>query len=67
MRVRESGVRVLVELDRSELTALNNALNEVMHGPDAIDEREFFTRIGMDGADGRHLLHQLGDALARPQ
>jgi hypothetical protein len=41
MRVRESGVRVLVELDRSELTALNNALNEVMHGPDATTSGSF--------------------------
>lgn len=36
-----------VEFSRDELRALNNALNEVLHGPDAIEEWEFGTRMGV--------------------
>jgi hypothetical protein len=35
-----------VELTRDELSWISNALNEVLNGPDAIDEWEFHMRIG---------------------
>ena len=41
-----------VELSHDELVTLSNALNEVLHGPDAIEEWEFQTRIGASRDDG---------------
>jgi hypothetical protein len=38
-----------------------------LHGPEAIDDQEFFTRIGMELADARQLLSQRVAALARPR
>jgi hypothetical protein len=36
--------------------ALNNALNEVLHGPDAIEEWEFATRMGVTREGAKALL-----------
>jgi hypothetical protein len=35
-------------LDADDRLAIANALNEVLHGPDAIEVSEFQTRIGVD-------------------
>ena len=32
---------------RNEILIINNALNEVLNGPDAIDSHEFHSRIGL--------------------
>lgn len=40
--INQSGRQsVTVRLQRDELLAVNNALNEVLHGPEAIDREEF--------------------------
>jgi hypothetical protein len=38
---------VVIRLDRDEIGALNNALNEILNGPTAITEWEFHARIGV--------------------
>jgi hypothetical protein len=50
---------VTVELTRDELVAINSALNEVLHGPDAIEEREFSTRRGVTRREAKDLLAEL--------
>lgn len=35
-----------MDFSRDELVWINNALNEVLSGPDAIEQPEFHTRIG---------------------
>jgi hypothetical protein len=52
-----------VELTRDELLALNNALNEVCHGPDAIDEVEFFARMGVEFNEAKALLDEVNQLL----
>lgn len=37
-----------IELTADDLLAISNALNEVCHGPDAIADWEFQTRIGVN-------------------
>jgi hypothetical protein len=54
---------VTVELASWELATLNNALNEAINGPDAIEEREFHTRIGVEMSEARTLLAELHSAL----
>jgi len=54
MRVVQSDLQtVTVELTQDELLAINNALNEVCHGPDSIDEEEFHTRMGVERHEAR--------------
>jgi len=54
----------ILELTRDELRILNNALNEVCHGPDAIeDEGEFHTRMGAEPVEAKTLLGQFKSAL----
>jgi hypothetical protein len=48
-----------VELTRDELIWINNALNEVLNGPDAIDEWEFLTRMGGSRDEISSLLSRL--------
>ena len=36
------------EVTDDELLVINNSINEVLHGPDAIEDWEFQTRIGVD-------------------
>jgi tellurite resistance protein len=51
-----------VELTRSELEIASNALNEVLHGPQAIEEWEFHTRMGVTRGEAEMLLQRLRDA-----
>lgn len=37
-----------ISLSRDELLLINNAINEVLNGPDAIDDAEFQTRLGVE-------------------
>ena len=42
-----------------ELQIINNALNEILNGPEAIDIEEFFTRIGATTEDAEKLLRKV--------
>jgi hypothetical protein len=53
------------ELSREELVIINNALNEVLHGPDAIEEWEFHTRMGVTKDEGERLLVKIGRLLGK--
>ncbi len=35
-------------LSEADLLLISNTLNEILHGPDAIEEWEFQTRIGLE-------------------
>lgn len=52
-----------LELTADDLVAINNALNEVCHGPDAIPEWEFQARMGMDRAIAKQTLSRIRTAL----
>jgi hypothetical protein len=45
-----------VELTNDDVRMLNNALNEVLHGPDSIDEWEFSLRMGVERSEALDLL-----------
>jgi hypothetical protein len=55
--------RLTVEMTADDLVAINNALNEVCHGPDAIPEWEFETRMGLDRATAEQTLGRIKIAL----
>jgi len=57
-----------MEFSRDELVWINNALAEVLDGPQAIADWEFHSRIGGNQAEVRalfHRLHEQVDALKR--
>lgn len=54
---------VTVELIRDELATLAQALNEVRNGPDAIQEWEFHTRMGVSRAEADELARLIRAAL----
>jgi hypothetical protein len=56
---------VVVRVRRDELLAVNNALNEVLNGPDSIEDREFHSRMGVETAEARALLTAIGAAFER--
>jgi hypothetical protein len=57
--VEERPEAVVVELTRSEIVILSNAVNEICHGPDAIEEWEFATRVGATPSAAIALLDRL--------
>jgi len=48
-----------LQLTADEHCAVVNALNEVCHGPDAIEEWEFHTRMGVERSEAKALLDGL--------
>lgn len=58
--VQVNKTNAFVELDESELLALNNALNEVCYG---LRTSDFHPRIGVDQPFVQKLLYQIGDML----
>lgn len=50
---------VTLELTHDEVRILSQALNEVCHGPEAIEDREFHTRIGAQRNEAKELLDEL--------
>jgi hypothetical protein len=54
---------VVIRLRRQEVITLNNALNEILSGPDAIENPEFQTRVGVSREDARSLLSDLHQLL----
>jgi hypothetical protein len=57
----------LMELSRDELLWISNALNEVLHGPDAIEEWEFHSRVGGERDEVRALLRTVNDQVRELQ
>jgi hypothetical protein len=55
------------KLDTEELLIINNALNEVCHGPGAIPDWEFETRIGVDRAAAKRVLRRIQEALDKAE
>ena len=56
----ESGATLVVT--KNELMTLTGALNEVCHGPEAIEEWEFHTRMGVERAEAQALLSEISAA-----
>ncbi len=54
--------KFLLDISRSELILLNNALNEVCNGVH-ISDSEFSTRLGASRNQARRLLQDIGRAL----
>jgi hypothetical protein len=52
-------------LSKDELVLVNNALNEILHGPDSIDEREFHARLGVERQRAVEFLARIGRLLDR--
>lgn len=50
-----------MDFTREELAWINNALNEVLHGPEAIEEWEFQTRMGATREEVAALLERIND------
>lgn len=50
-----------LEVTKTELEILNNALNEVCHG---LDIQEFATRMGAEKGEVLKVLHRVAEALA---
>ena len=57
--VAENASTTTLELTQDELVAVSNALNEVCHGPDAIEEWEFHLRMGVTRNEAKALLAAL--------
>lgn len=53
----------MVHFSFAELVLMNNALNEILHGPDAIAAAEFQTRTGVCIEEAEALLTRIGKAL----
>lgn len=58
---------VVVSLTVEELQILSNALNEISNGPEAIDDWEFETRVGVGRDRTKALLEETRGALLRAQ
>ena len=56
-----------MDFTRDELLWVNNALNEVLNGPEAIEEWEFHTRMGGERDQVRALLHKVSEQLDSPR
>jgi hypothetical protein len=54
--IERNDARIAIELTDEELKTVNNALNEILHGPEAIDEPEFHTRVGVSRDEAERLL-----------
>jgi hypothetical protein len=52
-----------VQMNSAELIAVANALNEVLHGPSAIDGWEFQTRMGVTRTEAKRLCDEMSRVL----
>jgi hypothetical protein len=48
--------KITLELTESEIILLNNSLNEILNGVDAIEPIEFRTRLGVTHSEAKNLL-----------
>ena len=61
--VEKSHDVAVLRLTRSQIIVLNNAMNEVLHGPEAIEDWEFHTRIGVTRREAEAVLKGIAGAL----
>lgn len=52
-----------IEVTADDILAINNALNEVCHGPEAIPDWEFQLRVGVDRESAKVTLSRISAAL----
>ena len=52
-----------MEFNKNDLLIMNNALNEICNGPDAIEEWEFSTRMGVERGEVLSLLEKISGIL----
>ena len=52
-----------MDLSPEDLRLVNNALNEVLNGPDAIPEWEFHTRMGSSREEAEVLVRRIREAV----
>jgi hypothetical protein len=57
--IEKAADSVVVELTNKEIVIVSNAINEICHGPDAIEEWEFAMRIGASRCEAEALLDDL--------
>ena len=53
------GVDKSIQVTADELLVINNSINEVLHGPDAIKGWEFQTRMGVDREFAKQVLARI--------
>jgi hypothetical protein len=56
---------ITLELTQDDLLAINNALNEVCHGANAIPEWEFQTLMGVERSEAQATLKKISARLPR--
>jgi hypothetical protein len=54
----------VIRLRRDEVVTLNNALNEILRGPEAIEDWEFQTRVGVSRNEAKDLQDGLRQLLS---
>ena len=54
-------------LSDDELLLINNALNEILNGSNAIDEKEFLTRAGIERGHAREVLAEVNELFQKLQ
>ena len=52
--------KIQLELSDDEAVLINNALNEICNGPNAIEEWEFHARTGSTVQEAKSLLDKIG-------
>ncbi len=57
--IEERADAAVVELTKNELAIVSNAINDICHGPEAIEEWEFSTRVGASRTEAQALLQCL--------
>ena len=60
-----SGDRVAIELTSDDLLAINNALNEVCNGANAIPDWEFQTLMGVERSEAQATLKRISALIPR--
>jgi hypothetical protein len=54
--LNRSSKKITIELDGAEVILLNNSLNEILNGMNAIDPDEFNARLGVTHSEAKNLL-----------
>lgn len=62
--IERNDAGLAIELTDDELRTVNNALNEILDGPAAIDEPEFHTRVGVTRDEAEQLLASVAVVLS---
>jgi hypothetical protein len=59
--------KTTIALSNEDLLLIQNALNEILNGPEAIEDWEFETRVGFKRAEATLLLEKIGSAIDQPK